>query len=175
MSTAILHIEPGKIPASQAPESLTTGQLVEIAAGTFQRIQDSMPYIIELRKRFKAAPRGKADIAGCDTWEEFCEKHLHRTASAIRKAVQSDLEPQQEPNPPAPHDNLREKPHVKCSRRTCPILFDTETQRDRHVRREHEDAPLTYKAKLRVYVDKISEADARLVCEFIEQLSKKAG
>jgi|SRR5579872_2968927 len=48
-----------------------------------------MPYIVELRKRLKAAPRGKASIGGCDTWEQFCEKHLHRTASAIRKTLQT--------------------------------------------------------------------------------------
>lgn len=86
-------IETGIFPALQPPESLTTEQLVEIAAGTFQRVQDSMSYIVELRKRFKAAPRGKAHIAGCDTWEQFCEKHLHRTASAIRKALQTEDSP----------------------------------------------------------------------------------
>jgi hypothetical protein len=87
--TTVTIPETGIIPASQPPESLTISELVEIAVGTFQRIQDSMPYIIELRKRFKSAPRGKADIGGCDTWEQFCEKHLHRTASAIRKALQA--------------------------------------------------------------------------------------
>ena len=85
----LVPIEAGIFPASP-PESLTTEQLVEITVGTFQRVQDSMPYIIELRKRFKAAPRGKADIGGCDTWEQFCETHLHRTASALRKALQAD-------------------------------------------------------------------------------------
>jgi hypothetical protein len=101
MTTAIVKAEPleaeicpdievGIFPASQSPESLTDDQLAEIAVGTFRRIQDSVPYIIELRKRFKAAPRGKANIAGCDTWEQFCEKHLHRTASALRKALQAE-------------------------------------------------------------------------------------
>jgi len=90
VSTSLpLQFEAGILPASP-PESLTTDQLVGIAVGTFRRIQDSMPYIIELRNRFKAAPRGKADIGGCDTWEQFCETHLHRTASALRKALQAD-------------------------------------------------------------------------------------
>jgi alkylated DNA repair dioxygenase AlkB len=85
-----ISIEAGIIPAS-SPRSLSTGQLVEIVVGTFQRIQDSIPYIIELHKRFKAAPRSKANINGCDTWEQFCETHLHRTASAIRKALQLEI------------------------------------------------------------------------------------
>jgi hypothetical protein len=83
-TTLIKSNEAGIIPAS----NLTTDELVGIAIGAFARIQDSMPYVIELRKRFQAAPRGKANISGCDTWEEFCTKHLHRTASAIRKALQ---------------------------------------------------------------------------------------
>ncbi len=86
---AIVPIKAGIFPAS-SPESLTTEQLVEVATGAFQRLQDSMPFIIELRKRFNAAPRGKANISGCNTWEQFCEKHLHRTASALRKALQEE-------------------------------------------------------------------------------------
>jgi alkylated DNA repair dioxygenase AlkB len=80
---AITVFETGIIPAS-----LTNDELVGVAVGAFTRIQQAMPYILELRKRFKKAPRNKADIAGCDTWEQFCETHLHRTASAIRKALQ---------------------------------------------------------------------------------------
>ena len=108
-----LSIEAGIIPGSPKPEGLTTEQLVEIAIGTFQRIQDSMPYIIELRKRFKQAPRGNANIAGCDTWEQFCEKHLHRTASALRKALQAE-------QPEKPRIEL--EPCALLTKRLSPLL-----------------------------------------------------
>jgi hypothetical protein len=111
-STAIVPVETGIIPASPtasptaspAAVDLPTEELVRIAVGTFQRLQDSMPYIIELRKRFKAAPRGNANIAGCDTWEKFCRTHLHRTASALRKALQAEQTPRIPKNEPAEPD-----------------------------------------------------------------------
>ncbi len=78
---------------SPSPESLTNEELASIAIGAFSRIQDSMPYILELRKRFQAAPRGKANIQGCGTWGEFCEKHLYRTPRAVRKAIESHNNP----------------------------------------------------------------------------------
>jgi hypothetical protein len=104
-------IEAGIFPGS--PAKLSTEELVEIAVGTFQRVQDSIPYIIELRKRFRAAPRGNAQIGGCDTWEQFCEKHLHRTASAIRKALQAE---QTVPVPPVV------EPWSDLQKRLTPLL-----------------------------------------------------
>jgi hypothetical protein len=108
-----ISIEAGIFPASSKPEGLTTEQLVEIAVGTFQRIQDSMPYIIELRKRFKQAPRGKANIAGCDTWEQFCKEYLHRTASTLRKALQAE-------RPEKPKIEL--EPCALLTKRLSPLL-----------------------------------------------------
>jgi hypothetical protein len=94
VTTAITKIEAGKIPALSPNqlEKLPTEKLVEVAVGTFTRLQDAMPYIVELRKRFKDAPRGNANIANCKTWEQFCERNLHRTASTLRKALQAEKE-----------------------------------------------------------------------------------
>jgi hypothetical protein len=54
-------------------------------------IQRALPYIIELRKRFAALPRGKANIKGCRTWTEFCERRLHRTDRHIRRVIAEAL------------------------------------------------------------------------------------
>lgn len=69
--------------------SLPTEELASIVIGAFTKIREVLPYVLELRKRFADAPKGKAGIAGCNTWEEFCGKHLHRTPSALRLAFQT--------------------------------------------------------------------------------------
>lgn len=71
-----------------SPSSLSTEELITAVVSSFSKIRDAMPYVFELRKRFADAPKGAADIAGCNTWEEFCQKHLHRTPRAIQMALQ---------------------------------------------------------------------------------------
>ena len=91
--------EAGIIPASceivtnlpKPPEAMGDEELADYVIGTyqsiFQKIKAAIPYIEALRARFAKAPRGKANIAGCNTWNEFCKGKLERTASAIRKAI----------------------------------------------------------------------------------------
>jgi hypothetical protein len=105
-----LH-EAGKIPASPEPDFsvISNDELVDYVISAFQTIRESLPYIQELRRRFAALPRGHADIAGCATWEEFCKKRLHRTSSAIRKAL-AEVAPQKaEPKPGTPEHERRQR------------------------------------------------------------------
>jgi hypothetical protein len=103
MITAIIPIKAGKIPGSPRPEpeeldlsEATNDELADHVIAVFQTIRAALPYIKELRKRFAALSRGKANISGCATWEEFCTKKLHRTPSAIRKAL-AEARPEPEP------------------------------------------------------------------------------
>jgi hypothetical protein len=81
---------------------LTPGEMADENLASF--VQDSLvrfskviPYVIELRNRFGALPRGKANISGCVTWTEFCQKVLHRTDRAVRKAIAAAVAPDIEP------------------------------------------------------------------------------
>jgi len=53
----------------------------------FDKIRAELPYIKELRNRFASLPRGTANIDGCKTWTEFCERRLHRTDRRIRQVL----------------------------------------------------------------------------------------
>src|ERR1700719_1628984 len=58
----------------------------------FEKIKSELPYIIELRDRFKALPRGKANIDNCTTWTQFCELRLHRTYRRIQQVLAEETE-----------------------------------------------------------------------------------
>jgi hypothetical protein len=93
--------EPQLLPASMADEPLA-----EIVVSGFKKFRTLIPYVIELRKRFNSKIRGNADIAGCKTWTEFCEKHLDRTTSAVQRAIAVHTNPELRASkhclPPAP-------------------------------------------------------------------------
>jgi hypothetical protein len=72
---------------STAAKKLTDKALVSRVKRGFQKIKSELPYLIELRARFDALPRGKANIDMCKTWTEFCEKRLHRTYRQIRRVL----------------------------------------------------------------------------------------
>lgn len=67
---------------------MSDAQLVKRVKQGFQKIHDELPWIIELRKRFANRPRGKANIAGCKTWIQFCDKVLSRTPRQIQRVLQ---------------------------------------------------------------------------------------
>jgi hypothetical protein len=67
--------------------------LVEIVIEGCSKFRRIIPYIIELRRRFQDRPRGSANIAGCNTWTEFCEKKLDRTVRAVQKAIAVESNP----------------------------------------------------------------------------------
>jgi hypothetical protein len=94
MSTSSLMHEPGISPGSPVvkPAAMSTEDLAAFVADTFAKLKTALPYIIELRERFGALPRGKANVMGCRTWTEFCSKVLHRTDSAVRKAIATEFE-----------------------------------------------------------------------------------
>jgi hypothetical protein len=80
---------------------MTDEQLASFVIGAFTTIRASLPFIKELRERFTHLYRGNygggEKIAGCRYWKEFCQKHLHRTDSCIRKAIGRTLEPKVKP------------------------------------------------------------------------------
>lgn len=88
-SQAIVPREAEGISASLQPhpEGMTNEELVVRVRAGFQKIAAEIPYIVELRARFARLTRGKANIGGCRTWKEFCEKILKRTDRRIRQVV----------------------------------------------------------------------------------------
>jgi hypothetical protein len=73
--------------ARRAANKMTTPDLVKRVKTTFAKIRSELPYIVELRARFEAKPRGAAHIDGCLSWQEFCVKRLHRTDRHIRRVL----------------------------------------------------------------------------------------
>src|ERR1039458_2490700 len=61
--------------------------LAALVIDGMRKFRETIPAIIELRKRFSSRPRGNAEIAGCSTWTEFCTKKLGRTIRAVQKAI----------------------------------------------------------------------------------------
>ena len=61
--------------------------LAALVIDGMRKFRETIPAIIELRKRFSSRPRGNAGIAGCSTWTEFCTKKLGRTIRAVQKAI----------------------------------------------------------------------------------------
>lgn len=97
-----------EISAPKSVKKLSNGRLVVCVKDSFQKIKKALPYIVELRARFDALPRGGA-IAGCASWKTFCIVHLHRTDRAIRYALAEQTEPitvQVQQAAPEPTQNL---------------------------------------------------------------------
>jgi len=95
MSARSSLMQPGISPGSPVvpkakPADMSTQDLAVFVADTFAKLKTPLPYIIELRERFAALPRGNANVMGCRTWTEFCSKVLHRTDSAVRKAIAAE-------------------------------------------------------------------------------------
>jgi hypothetical protein len=61
-----------------------------------RKFRETIPAIIELRKRFSSHARGNAGIAGCSTWTEFCTKKLGRPIRAMQKAIAISDTPDEE-------------------------------------------------------------------------------
>ena len=95
---------------SQSAKKMTDKALVSRVKRGFQKIKAELPDILELRERFAAMPRGRANIDGCKTWTEFCEKRLHRTYRQICKvlAENNDTNPTIEVTPTEPEPAPRE-------------------------------------------------------------------
>src|SRR6202008_2796540 len=84
----------GIIPASPEPSQMTNEALATHVRDGMTKLAQLIPYVKELKARFAALPRSKADILGCKSWKEFCERVLNRTDSAVRKALNNaDKEP----------------------------------------------------------------------------------
>jgi hypothetical protein len=82
-------------------ENLASRILTQRDAAICVKLRDLKSDVLELRGHFKNL-KGKATIAGCKTWAEFCEKKLHRTDRAVRKMLAgSKLKQAKEPQGPA--------------------------------------------------------------------------
>jgi hypothetical protein len=78
--------------SSRAAKKMTDKQLVARVKSGFKKIKAELPYILELKNRFAALPRGSANICGCKTWKTFCIEHLHRTPRAVAYALAEENE-----------------------------------------------------------------------------------
>jgi hypothetical protein len=101
------QIEAGIIPAMPVDadpdlSKVSDAELADYVIGAFRTIREALPYIRELRQRFAQLPRGHAGIAGCASWKGFCEDRLHRTPSAIRKALAGERNVTEPKAPTAP-------------------------------------------------------------------------
>jgi hypothetical protein len=90
--------EPEETSASNAAKKLSDTVLAKRVVSGFCKIKTELPYIIELRSRFRALPRGKANIDGCKTWTDFCNRRLFRSDRQIRALIAEALEPEPEPS-----------------------------------------------------------------------------
>ncbi|HEV2522713.1 MAG TPA: hypothetical protein VGT24_10070 [Candidatus Acidoferrales bacterium] len=72
---------------SSGPQAMDNEALALFVVDGLKKFSRLLPYVRELRDRFEALPRGNANIMGCRTWNEFCERNLDRTPSAVRKAL----------------------------------------------------------------------------------------
>jgi len=89
-----------------APTALADDDLARLVVSAFVKIAQALPYIQELRERFRAKPRGQADILGCRTWTEFCEKRLNRTDRTVRHAILKATEPESQDEAGTDHRNV---------------------------------------------------------------------
>jgi hypothetical protein len=73
--------------STRSMDSVGDEPLAAFVIDGMRKFRETIPAIIELRKRFSNRPRGHAGIAGCATWTEFCTKKLGRTIRAVQKAI----------------------------------------------------------------------------------------
>ena len=73
--------------STRSMDSVGDEPLAALVLDSMRKFRETIPAIIELRKRFSNRPRGHAGIAGCATWTEFCTKKLGRTIRAVQKAI----------------------------------------------------------------------------------------
>lgn len=95
----------GNFPATPEGNEALAALVIDVVMKLRAFLEKYGPEIEDLKARFMALPRdkynrGKTTIAGCRTWEEFCELKLGRTPSALRKALA------------APKVKVEEKPKV---------------------------------------------------------------
>src|ERR1035437_753112 len=76
-----------RVLSTRSMDAIGDEPLAALVIGGVRKFRETIPAIIELRKRFSNRPRGHAGIAGCSTWTEFCTKKLGRTIRAVQKAI----------------------------------------------------------------------------------------
>jgi hypothetical protein len=88
LDVPVMH-ERGETPPSKASlQQCSVNDLHATIADGLIKLRTLVPYISEMRRRFAIAPRGKADIVGCATWSEYCEKFLHRDVRHVANLLQ---------------------------------------------------------------------------------------
>jgi len=76
-----------RVLSTRSMDAIGDEPLAALVIDGMQKFRQTIPAIIELRKRFSNRLRGNAGIAGCSTWTEFCTKKLGRTIRAVQKAI----------------------------------------------------------------------------------------
>src|SRR5260221_357270 len=65
-----------QLSCGSSPEDMSDEALAALVRDGLKKFAKIVPYVRELRNRFGALPRGHANIMGCKTWSEFCERVL---------------------------------------------------------------------------------------------------
>jgi hypothetical protein len=90
-----------------APGYIPDAELAQVAIAGCTRMNEILPEIRELRRRF-LSPTRTSPIEGCDTWYQFCREKLHRTPNHIRKALAAERKIKADAAP-QPFDRVWEK------------------------------------------------------------------
>ena len=109
----------------------------EISLLWFRRLQ---PRIEEMRRRFKLLPKGKTlagnyeTIENCRSFEEWCERVLHKPAKVVCYLLQGG--PTESKAPREKTDEIRSLSFTKEERKRLAVLFktclgDASTQKER--------------------------------------------
>jgi hypothetical protein len=155
--------EPGITPASE----METEALARFVADAFTKLKSALPYIAELRERFAKLPRGKANVMGCRTWTQFCERVLHRTDSAVRKLLAADYVTKTERKEFADWER-KQKEIEKEERRQW-----RDQKRERQA--EFEALPEEEKARIRVEAERKKQEEEERVRDFNRELTEAFG
>ena len=83
-STPFGTVQAEVLSALKEANKMKNKELVSRVKSGLKKIRSEAPYIIVLRERFAALPRGSANIDGCKTWKTFCSLKLHRSDRAVR-------------------------------------------------------------------------------------------
>src|SRR6266852_4657398 len=76
-----------RVISTRSLDAIADEPLAALVIDGVRKFRETIPAIIELRKRFSDRPRGHAGIAGCSTWTEFCTRKLGRSIRAVQHAL----------------------------------------------------------------------------------------
>jgi hypothetical protein len=163
--------EPDETSASfakrHAASKMTNQALVKRVKKGFEKIKAELPYIRELRERFRKLPRGGANISGCATWATFCIEVLHRSDRHIRRVLAEENEPvpvviDRSPVAPVQLDTPEETGHA--------ITHARERDKDSSV---FNTEPRSYKRETQLYRARVLLEETARAVELLAQCQRR--